>query len=246
MLCNWLSRKRIAVAGFTVFSAILIVASFALASEPEAGADEKAKEDTYPLKTCIVSGEQLGSMGKPFVYKHEGREIRFCCAGCVGRFEKDPDAYLKKMDKAIIAAELADYPLETCVVSGDTLGTMGEPVDHVYDNHLIRFCCTGCIKAFEKEPDKYMTIIEKVREAQEAERSPRPYPLDTCLVSGGKLGSMGEPATYVYNGQELQFCCRGCIPQFEKDPETYMEKLHSIEADRAEEPHQAKESAGDK
>jgi YHS domain-containing protein len=246
MLCNWLSPKRIAVAGLAVFSAILIAASLSVAAEPEAGAVEKAKEDTYPLTTCIVSGEPLGSMGEPFVYKHEGREIRFCCAGCVKRFEQDPDAYMKKMDKAIIASELADYPLETCVVREDTLGTRGEPVDYVYGNHLVRFCCPGCIKSFEKEPDKYMGIIEKAREARAAERSPRPYPLDTCLVSGGKLGSMGEPVTYLYNDQELEFCCSGCIPRFEKDPEKYMEKLHSLEPDRAEEPHQSEESGGDK
>jgi YHS domain-containing protein len=246
MLCNWLSRNRIAVVGFTFFSTILILGGLVVAAEPEAGVDKKAKEDTYPLTTCIVSGQQLGSMGEPFVYTHEGREIRFCCAGCVKRFEKDPDAYMKKMDQAIIASELSDYPLDICVVRGDRLGTMGEPVDYVYDNHLVRFCCGGCIKAFEKEPDRYMAILNKAREVQAAERSPKPYPLDTCLVSGGKLGSMGEPVTHVYTGQELQFCCRGCIPRFEEDPEKYMEKLQSMEMDQAEKPHQSKESGGDR
>lgn len=245
MLCNWLCRNRISVVGFTVFFAVLMVAGLVMAAESEVGAGEKAGKDAYPLKICIVSGEQLGSMGDPFVYEYEGREVRFCCPGCVKRFEQHPEAYMNRMDKAIIASELPDYPLETCVVRGDSLGKMGEPVDYVYDNHLVRFCCKGCIKAFEKEPDKYTAIIEKAREAQAAERSPKPYPLDTCLVSGGKLGSMGEPVTYVYNGQELQFCCAGCIRQFEKAPEKYMEKLHSMKTDQTKEPQQSKESGGD-
>jgi YHS domain-containing protein len=245
MLCNWLCRNRIAVVGFTLFLAVLMAAGLVMAAEPEVGADEKAKKDAYRLKICIVSGEQLGSMGEPFVYEYEGREVRFCCEGCVKRFEQNPEAYMNRMDEVIIASELTDYPLETCVVRGDSLGKMGEPVDYVYDNHLVRFCCKGCIKAFEKEPDKYMAIIEKAREAKAAERSPKPYPLDTCLVSGGKLGSMGEPVTYVYDGQELQFCCAGCVPQFEKAPEKYMEQLHSMETDQTKEPQQSRESGGD-
>lgn len=61
-------------------------------------ADSKAKP--YPLKTCIVSGEKLGEMGKPVVYVHEGREIKFCCKDCIKDFKKDPAKYVKKLDEA--------------------------------------------------------------------------------------------------------------------------------------------------
>jgi YHS domain-containing protein len=54
----------------------------------------------YPLDTCVVSGEKLGSMGKPVIIKHEGREIRFCCGNCVQEFKKDPAKYLKLLDEA--------------------------------------------------------------------------------------------------------------------------------------------------
>lgn len=54
----------------------------------------------YPLQTCIVSGEKLGEMGKPFIYTHEGREVRFCCKGCLKDFKKDPAKYLQKLDAA--------------------------------------------------------------------------------------------------------------------------------------------------
>ena len=44
-------------------------------------------------------------MGKPFVYQHEGREVRFCCKGCLKDFKKDPAQYLKKLDDAEKAAK---------------------------------------------------------------------------------------------------------------------------------------------
>ncbi len=58
-----------------------------------------------------------------------------------------------------------------------------------------------------------------------AESSSKPYPLDTCLVSGEKLGSMGDPVVINHEGQEIKFCCDTCIPKFKKDPAKYLEKL---------------------
>ncbi len=47
---------------------------------------------------CPVSGEKLGSMGDPYVYVHEGREIKFCCDNCLPKFKKDPEKYLSKLE----------------------------------------------------------------------------------------------------------------------------------------------------
>lgn len=61
------------------------------------------------------------------------------------------------------------------------------------------------------------------------------YPLTTCVVAGGKLGSMGKPVTYVYKraGQPdrtVMFCCKGCIRKFEKEPAKYLAKLDAATA----------------
>lgn len=53
----------------------------------------------------------------------------------------------------------------------------------------------------------------------------KPYPLDKCLVSDEKLGSMGEPIVLVHEGQVVKFCCESCQPKFEKDPAKYLAKL---------------------
>ncbi|HXX92130.1 MAG TPA: hypothetical protein VEN81_00760 [Planctomycetota bacterium] len=61
-----------------------------------APAPEKAAK-AYPLKTCLVSGEELGKMGEPVRIVYEGQEIKFCCKSCEPDFRKDPAKYLKKL-----------------------------------------------------------------------------------------------------------------------------------------------------
>ena len=60
---------------------------------------EAPKVKPYPLDTCIVSDEKLGSMGNPVVFTHEGQEIKLCCKSCKPKFLKDPATYLKKLKK---------------------------------------------------------------------------------------------------------------------------------------------------
>lgn len=62
-------------------------------------ADEKT---TYPLTTCIVSGEGLDEMGKPYVFTYEGQEVQLCCKDCKKKFDKDPAKYMKKLAAAKI------------------------------------------------------------------------------------------------------------------------------------------------
>ena len=66
-------------------------------------ADDKptdAKVKPYPLTKCIVTDEKLGEHGKPYVFTHEGQEIKMCCKDCLKDFKKEPAKYLKKIDEA--------------------------------------------------------------------------------------------------------------------------------------------------
>lgn len=65
-------------------------------------ADDKKTEKVkpYPLKKCLVSDEDLGAMGKPYVFTHEGREIKMCCKSCLKDFNKEPAKYIKKLEEA--------------------------------------------------------------------------------------------------------------------------------------------------
>jgi len=75
-----------------------LAVSFLTAPLLSFAADAKAKP--YPLKTCVVSGEKLGEMGKPYVFTHEGREIQLCCKSCLKDFNKEPAKYVKKIEEA--------------------------------------------------------------------------------------------------------------------------------------------------
>jgi hypothetical protein len=61
-----------------------------------AKANQKAKP--YPLKKCLVSDEELGSMGDAYVFTYKGQEIKLCCKGCMKDFNKEPKKFLKKLD----------------------------------------------------------------------------------------------------------------------------------------------------
>lgn len=65
-------------------------------------AEQKAN---YPLNVCAISGEALGSMGKPYDYVHQAtgqpdRLVRMCCSGCVKTFKREPAKYLARIDAA--------------------------------------------------------------------------------------------------------------------------------------------------
>ena len=60
-----------------------------------------------------------------------------------------------------------------------------------------------------------------------------PYPLDFCLISGNDFGEDPDmiPYVHVYEGTTIKFCCKPCLPKFEKNPEQYMADLNEeIEA----------------
>ncbi len=51
----------------------------------------------YPLKTCVVSGNELGSMGKPITQVYNGQEVKLCCKPCIKKFAANPAKYLSKL-----------------------------------------------------------------------------------------------------------------------------------------------------
>lgn len=81
-----------------------VPAGFAADQKPEAEVIAKARA-TYPLKKCLVSDEDLGSMGDAVGYVHReagkpDRVIFVCCEGCIDDFKKEPAKFLKKVDDA--------------------------------------------------------------------------------------------------------------------------------------------------
>lgn len=169
--------------------------------------------DPYLLDNDPVTGEKLPA--KPVIYSHEGRELRFANENNVATFKADPAKYLAKVDQQMIQQQLPFYPLETCPVTGEKLGSMGQPVDVIYKNRLVRFCCNGCIKELQKDPGK---IIAKLNEAVIAKQGAT-YPATTCPVSKDKLGGdMGKPVDVVIGNRLVRLCCKSCVKELNENP----------------------------
>lgn len=56
-------------------------------------------------------------------------------------------------------AKTKPYTKDTCIVSGNKLGSMGTPVTRVHEGQEVKFCCKPCVKKFEKNPSKYLADL---------------------------------------------------------------------------------------
>lgn len=127
--------------------------------------DEKIVKDQmplYPLKTSVVTGKDLPE--KPTEYVYGNRLVRLGDEKEEAAFLKEPAKFLETLDKAAVKQQAKDYPLTKCVVSDEAFGgDMGEPVDVVLGGRLIRLCCPSCKKELQKDPAKFIAIIDKAR-----------------------------------------------------------------------------------
>ena len=79
--------------------------------------------------------------------------------------------------------------------------------------------CVGTLAALAADTNVTQKAAEKIK----------PYTLPNCIVSGEKLGEMGAPIVTNYNGQEIKFCCKNCIKDFDKAPAKYIKKIAEAE-----------------
>ena len=194
---------------------ILLAACLLTLSGATAGAQdaESYKGDPYTLSVCSVSEQALGSMGDAILFNYEGRDIRFCCAGCPPKFKADPAMYISKIDAMMVEAQKPRYPLDTDIVTGDPLGD--EPIDIVHNNRLVRFSSQMSAQKFFRDADGFLAKLDEAVIAAQVES----YPIDTCVITGEKLDAMGDPIQIVAANRLVQFCCGGCEAKFWKDPQ---------------------------
>ena len=88
-----------------LLASLLLTAGSILAAAKTDAEIIAAARKTYPLKTCLVSNEPLGSMGEAAGYIHRAkgqpdRVVFFCCEGCGDDFKASPAKFLAKVDAA--------------------------------------------------------------------------------------------------------------------------------------------------
>lgn len=77
--------------------AVALLTLSACNEEPSVSSDTESK---YPLTTCVVSGEELGSMGEPVTVSHGGITVQLCCDSCIKKFNADPEKYTAMVKNA--------------------------------------------------------------------------------------------------------------------------------------------------
>jgi len=117
----------------------------------------EAQADFYPLDVCINSGASLEGR-EPVQFVIGNRLVKTCCTNCQARVEADPAAFIAKLDEAVIEKQSENYPATDCPVGGE-LGSMGEPVNMVVGNRLVKLCCAGCERGVKKDPAKHVALI---------------------------------------------------------------------------------------
>lgn len=210
---------------------LVLAASLALVQTASAQ-DSRPAERPAAKKVFVFEGEpyllakdptgaDLADVEEPIVMQYEGRELRFANERNLKTFRAAPDKYLARVDKEMIADQLPYYPLTTCPISGDKLGgDMGEPVDIVYKNRLVRLCCKMCIKKFRANPDKVIAELNKAAIEQQI----KSYPFKTCLVSGEELEE-GDIIDRVVGGRLVRLCCKMCTRKLSKNPAKFVAEV---------------------
>lgn len=86
-----------------LFTASVLGLTLAACASPETTQSSPAAEQTaakvkpYPLKVCLVTDNDLDSMGGEVVKVYDGQQIKFCCKPCVKKFEANQAKYLAKL-----------------------------------------------------------------------------------------------------------------------------------------------------
>ena len=183
-----------------------------------------AEKPCYPLKTCPVSGEALGKTAVDTVV--DGHLVRVCCDNCVAPAAKDGAAIRAKVEAAAIEQQKKDYPLDTCVISGEKLTP--ESVDTVVGTRLVRVCCKKCAAAVAKDQAPTMKKLDEAYIAAQKDK----YPLKTCVVTDEEIGASKdmEPVDYLYGNRYFRLCCGGCKKAVAKDPAGMWAKVEAARA----------------
>lgn len=113
------------------------------------------------------------------------------------------------------------YLLDVDVVSGAKLGAIDEQVIIDHEGRELRFASEKSVETFRADPDRYLAAVDAAVTKLQLAR----YALETCPVSGEKLGSRGMPVDVVFSNRLVRLCCDGCKADFVASPAKYVAKL---------------------
>ncbi len=103
---------------------------------------------------------------------------------------------------------------EICPISGQTLGSMGEPIKVKVGEETVFLCCKGCLQQ-KINPEHWATIHTNFAKAQRI-----------CPVMKHELPK--NPKWTMVEGQVVYVCCKPCTKKIAADPQTYLRALDEL------------------
>ena len=199
------------------------------------------------IKTCPVTGEELEN--KDIHAKFFGREVYFCCPGCLQTAQKNPDAYVKKTEAAQLAAvknlpkskghgeegEHANHGVAAKEQHGDhaevkfigkgdgveTCPVTGEPVNKNLKGEALGRTFYVCCEGCMETVKKNPAAYLKPAEGAKTATAflGKGDGVETCPVTG-------EPVNKNLKGEAMgrtfYVCCEGCMETVKKNPAAYL------------------------
>lgn len=142
----------------TIAVSMILLLTFSVnANEDNIEVKKELKNQTH----CPVMGGEIDSTAYTDI---QGQWVYHCCPMCTKKLKADPDKYFEQASKdGIVFDNIQTF----CPVSGKELKEKEVFTD--YNGRQIYFCCEGCIAKFNKEPQKYLKILDNGIEDKKSE-----------------------------------------------------------------------------
>ncbi len=113
--------------------------------------------------------------------------------------------------------------MAVCPVTGETFQVTSATLTSEHDGKYYAFCCPGCKPKFDADPQKYSKSDSQGTESASRyfPSAPEPGVQAVCPVSGKTFTVSESTPVSEYGGHYYAFCCPGCKPKFEAQPESY-------------------------
>lgn len=181
-------------------------------SQCGSGGQGRTEEGSYPLKVCVVSGENLGSMGEPVEIDYQGTRVLLCCQGCAEKFQAEPEKYVTPLRPAGSDAPAIPAPAGATRPAGGGLasepgpGTEAAPIVGASAEAEPATCHSA--EGTESVPAAGGLLVD--------------LELGLCPVQG----EWANGKTYAeWKGVRVGLCSPECLPVFQASAEAYLDAV---------------------
>ena len=158
----------------TIMLVAVLMISFAVSGiYAKAGDDSKKKSSVTEANVwttdggvkhfkCPVMGNEGVVDSKTISSIVNGKRYYYCCAGCVKKFEAEPEKYLKSF---VLPGNVFKVDNEgnhfKCAVTGEVKVVSEKTIYSDFNAKRYYFGCAGCKSKFDANPEKYLQSDKK-------------------------------------------------------------------------------------